>query len=80
MGEGGYVLITQPQATQQARGVGGGRGRGGEAGEQQIRALGNPVPLSPRLLLRCVSCGGSIKNSALGSAVQYLSLLFSHQK
>jgi hypothetical protein len=40
---GGHVLITQPQATQQALGVGGGRGRGGgEAGEQQIRALGNP--------------------------------------
>ena len=39
---GGHVLITQPQATQQARGVGGGKGEGGEAGEQQIGAPGNP--------------------------------------
>ncbi len=53
--------------------VWGGEEEGeGEVVEQQIRALGNPVPLSPRLLLRCVSGGGSITNSTLGSAVQYL--------
>jgi hypothetical protein len=39
---GGYVLITQPQAMQQARSARGGRGEGGEVVEQQIRALGNP--------------------------------------
>ncbi len=40
----------------------GGEGEGeGEVVKQQTRALGNPVPLSPRLLLRCVSGGGSIK-------------------
>ncbi len=38
---GGYVLITQPQAMQQALGI-GGKGEGGEAIEQQIRAPGNP--------------------------------------
>jgi hypothetical protein len=38
---GGHVLITRPQAMQQARG-GGGRGERGEAGEQQIRVPGNP--------------------------------------
>jgi hypothetical protein len=35
--------------------------------------LVTPVPLSPRLLLCCVSGGGSIKNPILGSAVQILS-------
>ena len=39
---GGHVLITQPQAMQQARDVGEEGGEGGEAGEQQIRAPGNP--------------------------------------
>ncbi len=49
----------------------GGRGEGGgEAGEQQIRALGDPVSLSPRLLSRCVSGRGFDKNSVLGSAIQ----------
>ncbi len=43
-----------------ARCVCGGGGGEGKAVEQQIGALGNPVPLSPRLLLRCVSGGGSI--------------------
>ncbi len=44
MKRGGCVLITQPQAMQQARSVcGGGEGEGeGEVVEQQIRALGNP--------------------------------------
>ncbi len=36
------VLITQPQAEQQVRGVGRERGEGGGAGEQQIRAPDNP--------------------------------------
>ena len=36
---GGYVLITRPQAMQQARGVGE---EGGGVGEQQIRAPGDP--------------------------------------
>jgi hypothetical protein len=44
-------------------------GRGGEAGEQQIRALGDPFFSSPRLLYRCVSGRGFDKNSVLGSAV-----------
>jgi hypothetical protein len=60
---GGCVLITQPQAIQQARGVCGGerrRGRGRLLGNRQ-EPLVTPVPLSPRLLLRCVSGGGSIK-------------------
>ncbi len=45
MKRGGCVLITQPQAMQQARGVCGGGGGGGGEGEvveQHIRALGNP--------------------------------------
>ncbi len=44
--------------------VGGGEGEGeGKVVEQQTGALGNSVPLSPRLPLRCVSGGGSIKFS-----------------
>ncbi len=43
MRRGGCVLITQPQAMQQARSVyGGGGGGEGEVVEQQIRVLGNP--------------------------------------
>jgi hypothetical protein len=37
--------------------------------------LVTPIPLSPRPLLCCVSGGGSIKNSTLGSAVQQDSFL-----
>jgi hypothetical protein len=40
--------------------------------------LVTPVPLSPRLLLRCVSGGGSITNSTLGSAVQFIYLPFNN--
>ncbi len=50
---------------------------GGERGGRGERLVSNrqeplvtPVSLSPRLLFRCVSGGGSIKNSILGSAVQ----------
>jgi hypothetical protein len=62
--EGGCVLITQPQAIQQARGVcgGGGGGRGRSLSNKQ-EPLVTPVSLSPHLLLRCVSGGGSIEIS-----------------
>ncbi len=67
---GGYVLITQPQAMQQARGVGEGGGRGGgEAGEQQIRAPGDPYfSFSSSSFSLCIRRGFD-KNSVLGSAV-----------
>jgi hypothetical protein len=49
--------------------VWGEKGEGVEAGEKQIRAPGNPHSSFPRPFLRCVSGGGSIKNSAFSSAV-----------
>jgi hypothetical protein len=50
------VLITQPQAMQQAHGV--GEEGGGEAGEQQIRAPGNPYSsLSSSSSLLCIRQG-----------------------
>jgi hypothetical protein len=48
----------------------GGKGDGGEVGEQQIRALGNPCSsFSSSSSLLCIRRGFD-KNSALGSAVQ----------
>ncbi len=49
-------------------------GEKGGRGERLVRnrkeLLATPIPLSPRLLIRCVSGGGSIKSSAFSSAVQ----------
>jgi hypothetical protein len=67
MKRGGCVLITQPQAMQQARSVCGGEG---EAVEQQTRALGNPCSsFSSSSSSLCIRRGFD-KNSTLGSAVQ----------
>jgi hypothetical protein len=57
-----------------------GGGRGGEAGEQKIRSLGDPFFSSPRLLFSCVSGRGFDKNSVLGSAVHqgYLTISITH--
>jgi hypothetical protein len=73
-GGGGCVLITQPQAIKQARGVCGlWRGEGGGEGkvvEQQIGALGNPCSsFSSSSSLLCIRRGFD-KNFTLGSAVQ----------
>jgi hypothetical protein len=60
MRRGGCVLITQPQAMQQARSVYGGGGGGGEGEvvEQQIRALGNPhSPFSSSSFSLCIRRG-----------------------
>jgi hypothetical protein len=68
---GGCVLITQPQAIQQARGVcGGGEGEGEwEVVEQQTRDLGNPrSSFSSSSSSLCIRWGFD-KNSTLGSAV-----------
>ena len=69
---GGCVLITQPQAIQQARGACvGGEGEGeGKVVEQQIGALGNPCSsFSSSSPLLCIRRGFD-KNFTLGSAVQ----------
>jgi hypothetical protein len=69
---GGCVLITQPQAIQQARGVcGGGEGEGeGKVVEQQTGALGNPrSSFSSSSSSLCIRRGFD-KNFTLGSAVQ----------
>jgi len=70
MKRGGCVLITQPQAMQQARSVWGGEGEGeGEVVEQQTRALGNPCSsFSSSSSSLCIRRGFD-KNSTLGSAV-----------
>ncbi len=75
---GGRVLITQPQAIQQARGVFGGlEGEGeGKVVKQHTGALGNPrssfSSCSSSLCIR----RGFDKNFTLGSAVQYLIFIF----
>ncbi len=52
----------------------GGRGKGrGRLLSNRQEPLVTPIPLSPRPLLCCVSGGGSMKNSTLGSAVQKVS-------
>ncbi len=70
-GGGACVLITQPQAIPQARGVCGGGGEGeGEVVEQQTGALGNPrSSFSSSSSLLCIRRGFD-KNFTLGSAVQ----------
>ncbi len=75
MGRGRSLLSANPDnaapgSATDAR-CGGGRGRRGERlvrNKQEL--LATPVPLSPRLLIRCESGGGSIKSSAFSSAVQ----------
>ena len=57
---------------QPARGVGEEGGKG-EAGEQQIRAPGNSYSSFSSSSLSLCDGGGSIKNSALGSAVHRVS-------
>ncbi len=73
LGGGGCVLITQPQAIQQARGVfgGGGEGEGEEkVVEQQTGALGNPrSSFSSYSSLLCIRWGFD-KIFTLGNAVQ----------
>ena len=50
----------------------GERGEGGEVGELQIRAPGNPYSSFSSSSLSLCDGGGSIKNSALGSAVHWV--------
>jgi hypothetical protein len=47
----------------------GGEGVGGLAWDK-YQPIATPIPPSPRLPFRCVSGGGSMKNSAFSSAVQ----------
>ncbi len=64
-GEGGMCPDNAvPGSPVGARRVWGGRGKGrGRLLSNKQEPLVTPVPLSPRLLLRCVSGGGSIKFS-----------------
>jgi hypothetical protein len=72
------VLIMQPQAMQQARRVGGRRGRGGEAGEQQIRAPGNPYSsFSSSSSLLCIRRGFDKKFCFLAAPYNFY-LVFSY--
>jgi hypothetical protein len=72
---GGGGLCPDNAAPGNAVGARCGGGGGGEAGEQQIRALGDPCFSSPCLLFRCVSGRGFDKNSVLGSAVHLFLIL-----
>jgi hypothetical protein len=55
-------------ATDARCGRGEGEGEKGWRGTDK-QPIVTPIPLSPRLPFRCVSGGGSIKNSAFSSAV-----------